>query len=117
MKFLSFLVLVYLGKLLAFFLIKFLIFMTKNRYGTKEYLKTFSKNLFFNEIIALCIGSLPEFFIGVYVTIKAPIFTKFGEILSQILAYFMSVCIFIVLPVFIIISVCLRKEKLMKKSC
>ena len=29
-----------------------------------------------------------EFSIGVYVTIKAPIFTKFGEILSQIIAYF-----------------------------
>jgi hypothetical protein len=117
MKILSFLVLVYIGKLLAFFLIKFWIFATKNRYGTKKYLKTFSKNLFFNEIIALCIGSLLEFFIGVYVTIKAPIFTKFGESLSQIIAYFMLVCIFIVLPLFIIISACLNKEKLIKKSC
>ncbi len=117
MKFLSFLVLVYMGKLLAFFLIKFWIFVTKNQYGTKEYLKNFSKNLFFNEIIALCIGSLPEFFIGVYVTIKAPNFTKFGEILSQIIAYFMFFCIFLVLLLLIIISVCLKKEKLVKKSC
>ena len=41
MKFLSFLVLVYMGKLVAFFLIKFWIFATNNRYGTKQYFNSF----------------------------------------------------------------------------
>ena len=103
-----------MGKLLVFFALKFWIFVTKNRYGTKKYLKTFRKNLFFNEIIALCIGSLPEFFIGIYLTIKAPIFTKFGEILSQLLAYFMFFWTVIVLPLFIFINTCLSKENLLK---
>ena len=82
MKTLSFLFLVYLGKLFIFFLLKFWLFVTKNRYGTKKYLKTFKENLFFKDLIALFIASLTQIFIGCYVTIKAPIFTKFGEILS-----------------------------------
>ena len=99
---------------MVFFTLKFWIFVTKNRYGTKKNLKTFRKNLFFNEIIALSISSLPEFFIGIYLTIKAPIFTKFGEILSQLLAYFMFLWAFIVLPIFIFISTCLSKQNFLK---
>jgi hypothetical protein len=72
----------YLGKIPAFFFLKFWCFATKNRYGDKKYLKTLKESLFFKDMITLSILSLPQLFIGCYVTMKAPIFTTIGEFLS-----------------------------------
>ena len=58
MKTISFLFLVYFGKLFVYFVLNVWLFLTKNRYGTKKYLKILKENLFFKDLIALSIVSL-----------------------------------------------------------
>ena len=82
MKMLSFLVFVYFGKLLLFLGLKFLILMTNGQYGGRNFLKKLKKDLFFKTMILFATESLLDLFMGGYVTLKAPIFQKFGEILS-----------------------------------
>ena len=112
MKVLSFLVLVYYGKILVFLGLKLWILFTKGQYGGKNLLKKLKKDLFFKSLILLTTESLLELFMGGYVTLKAPIFTKFGEILSSTLAIFVYIKIFIVLPSLIIIFALIKKNYL-----
>ena len=65
---------------------------------------------FFKNLIVLTTESLLEFFIGGYATLKAPIFSKFGEILSVFLAFFVYLKVLIVLPLLIIGVALVKKD-------
>jgi len=112
------------GIVLSFYLIKLIlalilfiyIIMTGNAYGGQRLLNFLTKNMFFKEPIILGVEIMIEFTISGYLTITNPILTTLGEWYSSIIAcYNIIICVFL-LPIFILIVVCVKRETLENKK-
>ena len=86
--------------------------MTGNALGGKRLLKVITKNMFFKEPIVLSVEIIIECTISGYLTIINPVLTTIGEWYSSIIAYYnIALCVFL-LPIFILIVVCVKRETL-----
>ena len=85
---LAFIVLIYFLALVAFILVSVFIFFTNGDYGGEKIQAKLKKYLFFNELINLYTGATFEFLVSAWLTVNYQDFSTFGEVLSQILAFF-----------------------------
>ena len=85
---LAFFVFLYFFALMAFILVSVFIFFTNGDYGGEKIQSKLKKYLFFNDLISLYTGAAFEFLVSAWLTVKFQDYSTFGEVLSQIIAFF-----------------------------